>query len=134
MKVPRSQITPALAKMTLNPAVNAAKLGSAIASYLLSEKRTGELESFMRDLISYRADHGIIELTAVSAHKIDDEVRAEIERRVRQLYPQVRHIIINERIDPELIGGVRLELVNQQLDLTVRGKLNQFKKLTVIER
>lgn len=134
MKTPRSQIAPVLAKLSLQPSASEKRLSQEVAAYLLDENRTGELDSLLRDVIAFRAEHGIVEVTAVSAHELSPEVRKDIERQVRELYPSAKEIIINERIDQEQIGGVRLELVGRQLDLTVRGKLNRFKELTAVER
>ena len=49
---------------------------------------------------------------------------------MRELYPNAKQIIITPEQDAKAVGGIRLELANQQLDLTVRGKLNLFKQLT----
>lgn len=124
----RSELVPVLIK--LSSKLTAKKFSSEVASYLLDNNLTSELDSLTRDLISYRAQNGIVELTAVSAHQLSADALKEINRRVKQHYPNAKHIIVNQRIDADQIGGVRLELPGQQLDLSVRGKLNQFKQLT----
>ena len=127
-KLPRHELAKVLASKLADVPVK--KLGEAIAAYLLTEGRTGELDSLLRDIQQYRTDQGTVEVTAVSAHELSPQVRKDIETQVRQLYPAARHIIISPQLDADAIGGVRLELANQQLDLTVRGKLNRFKQLT----
>ncbi len=132
MKTPRNQITPVIAQMAQTTPVQ--DLSREVAAYLLGENRTGELDSLLRDVVAYRAAEGIVEVTAVSAHEITDEVKQEIEQLVREQFTDVTNIIINQRIDASLVGGVRLELVDRQLDLTIRNKLNRFKELTSTER
>lgn len=127
MKTPRSQITPAIADMTLKVS-NTKKLSRDIAAYLLDEGRTGELDSLMRDLVSYRADKGIVEVNVVSARELSSANKRDIEKLVRAEFKHAKHVLVNERVDTSLIGGARLELVDRQLDLTVRSKLNQFKE------
>lgn len=134
MKIPRSQITPVLTNLSMKSDTNVQNLAREIAAYLLDENRTGELDSLLRDVIEMRAERGIVEITAVSAHELSAVVRSDIERQVRDQYPDAKDIIINERIDPTMVGGVRLELIDRQLDLTVRSKLNHFKALTAAER
>lgn len=134
MKTPRNQIVPVLSKLSLQPSANGKKLGREIAAYLLDENRTGELDSLLRDLVARRAEQGVVEVTTVSAHELSSATRQDIERQVRERYPNAKKVILNERVDPEQVGGVRLELVDSQLDLTVRSKLNQFKELTAVER
>lgn len=128
MRVPRNELVPILDKLSAK--LPAKKYADEVASYLLANNRTGELDSLARDLVTYRAEKGVVEVTAVSAHKLTGEALKEVRQKVKQLYPAAKRIIINQRIDVEQVGGVRLELPDQQLDLSVRGKLNQFKQLT----
>lgn len=134
MKTPRSQIAPIIGDWSLRQGTDMKHLSQEVAAYLLDENRTGELDSLMRDVISYRADKGIVEVTAVSVHSVSEKIKRDIERLVREQFPGANKIIINERIDTETIGGMRLELVGQQLDMSVRNKLNRFKELTAVER
>lgn len=128
MKVPRSELVDILAKLSKD--MPAKKFAAAVASYLLSENRTGELDSLARDLVDHRVKNGIVEVTAVSARKLTPAAFKEVKAKVKQLYPSARQIIINERVDEWQVGGVRLELPGRQLDLTLRNKLNKFKQLT----
>lgn len=127
-KLPRHDLAAVLSEKLL--ALPEKRLAGEVAAYLLSEGRTGELEPLLRDIQQYRAEHGVVEVTAVSARELSAQVRRDIEDRVRELYPAAKHIITSSRLDTDAIGGVRIELANQQLDLTVRGKLNRFKQLT----
>ncbi|HEX4774427.1 MAG TPA: F0F1 ATP synthase subunit delta, partial [Candidatus Saccharimonadales bacterium] len=59
------------------------------------------------------------------------EIKTEIERQARRLYPGAKRVMVSEEHDPEVIGGVRLSLADRQWDLSVEAKLNQFKQLTM---
>lgn len=128
MKTPRTVIASIIAAKLGR--VPTADLSREVAAYLLDENRMGELDSLLRDISERRVLEGVVEVTAVSAHSLSDSVHHDIESRMRQLYPAVKEVIINEQLDPEVVGGVRLELANQQLDLSIRTKLNKFKQLT----
>ncbi|HET9722204.1 MAG TPA: F0F1 ATP synthase subunit delta [Candidatus Saccharimonadales bacterium] len=128
MKLPRNELVLILAK--LSQELPAKKFAQEVASYLLSENRTGELDSLGRDLVNYRAMSGLVEVTVVSARQLSSAALTEVKSQVKQIYPKARRIIINQRIDEEQIGGLRLELPDRQLDLTLRSKLNQLKQLT----
>ncbi|MEO8105171.1 MAG: F0F1 ATP synthase subunit delta [Candidatus Saccharibacteria bacterium] len=129
MKTPRHVVAIALAKRSMQ-SPDLKGLSGEIAAYLLDERRTGELDSLIRDIMQYRADHGIVEVVAVTAHPLNAAVRVDIEKQVKHLYPAATMVVIAERHDKRVIGGVRLELANQQLDLSVRNKLNHLKQLT----
>jgi F-type H+-transporting ATPase subunit delta len=128
MKVPRDELVPVLVKMSAK--MPAKKFAKEVASYLLDQNRTGELDSLARDLVDYRAGQGVVEVTATSAHQLSASALKEVEQKVKQYYPKASQIIIDQRLDASQIGGVRLELPGRQLDLSLRGKINKFKQLT----
>jgi F0F1-type ATP synthase delta subunit len=116
---------------TLSGRLGDPELARETAAYLIVERRVSEFASLLRDIEQYRADHsGVVELTAVSAHELDTKVVDDIKSKISQAYPGAKDFIINQQLDPSVVGGVRLELANQQLDLSVRNKLNAFKQLT----
>ncbi|HEU5004553.1 MAG TPA: F0F1 ATP synthase subunit delta [Candidatus Saccharimonadales bacterium] len=128
-KISRSELVVILDKLSTK--LPSKKFSREVANYLLSEKRTGELDSLARELINYRAEKGVVEVTAVSARALSSTAVSEVKQKVKQLYPGARQIIINQRIDDSQIGGVRLEFPDKQLDLTLRSKINKFKQQTV---
>jgi F0F1-type ATP synthase delta subunit len=132
MKVPRNELVPVIAE--LSDKLPAKKLINEVAGYLLDANRTSELDSIARDLVDYRAEHGIVEVTAVSAHKLTESAIKEVKSKVKQIYPNARKIIINQQIDVAQIGGVRLEFPGRQLDLSLRAKVNKFKQLTAVNK
>lgn len=132
-KLPRYEVARILAERTLGR-IDTGEFSQRVAAYLLSEGRTAELEPLLRDIMQYRADHGIVEVIAVSAHPLTDAVRADIERQVQAAFPAAKKIIISEELQDDVVGGIRLELPNQQMDLTVRAQLSRFKQLTTAVR
>jgi F0F1-type ATP synthase delta subunit len=131
MKARRTRIAQLIADRTLNKGASK-QLSKEIAAYLLSERRTQELNSVLRDVQADWAEAGHVEVIATSAHPLTAEVKANITKQVKSLYPDAKSIVVTEAHDPEIIGGVRLALANQQLDLSVEAKLNKFKQLTAV--
>ncbi|MEI8338666.1 MAG: F0F1 ATP synthase subunit delta [bacterium] len=128
MKAPRSAIAKVI-NQKLDKA-DSKKAAEDIAGYLLAEKRVGELDSLMRDLQQIRSDQGAVEVNALSAHELDQNSINEIKTLIKTKFPGTNQIIINKIIDNDVVGGVRLVMANQQLDLTIRYKLSKFKQLT----
>mgnify|MGYP001004945933 CR=1 FL=1 len=129
MKTPRTDISNTISSRTLK-GEDPVKLGREVAAYLLKERRVNELDSIMRDVQADRAEAGIVEVIASSAHRLDQPTKDDIARQIKSIYPNAKQVIVTESPDPEVIGGVRLSLANQQLDLSVEAKLNKFKQLT----
>jgi len=128
MKQPRTKIARVIAERTLKSGVSK-KFSNEVAAYLLSEGRVNELDSVLRDVQADWAEAGHVEVLAASAHELTSAVKADITKQVKRLHPDAKRIIVTEVRDPAVIGGVRLSLANQQLDLSVQAKLNRFKQL-----
>ncbi len=111
----------------LEQGVSISKLSQQLAAYLLSQKRTSELEPLVRDIADIRAEKGIAEVTAVSARQLNDSVKAEVKKLSQQAYPQAKHFIINEEIKPEIVGGIIVSTGDIELDLSVHGRLKKLK-------
>ena len=129
MKTPRVRIASTIADQTLSEGASK-EYAREVAAYLLSEDRVDELESLLRDIQADWAERGYVEVLARSAHPITEEVRSDIADRIRPLFPASDTIRVTDIIDSSVIGGVRIQLADRQLDLSVEAKLNTFKQLT----
>lgn len=130
MKTPRSAMAKVIAYKTRTQ--SSKTLANDVAKYLLSEKRVADLDSLMRDIQQLRADDGHIEVTALSSHELSPKSLSDIKSVIKKHYPHTKSVHINQVIDQNVVGGVRLILANEQLDLSVRYKLSKFKQLTAI--
>lgn len=105
-------------------------LAREIAAYLLDTRQSADLDSLLRDVMEYRARHGVVEAVAVSAHEITDATVKGIEEILKREHPKAKSVRVIRRLDPSVVGGVRVELANEQLDLSVKDRLDTFKRLT----
>lgn len=99
-----------------------------LAAYLVESKRTKEAELVVRDIERQLAVEGTVIGTVVSARKLTKSALGDVETLIRHHYGETATVVLRERIDPSLIGGIRLELPDRQLDASVKAKLE---KLTV---
>lgn len=129
MKTPRAQLARLIAKTTLTS--QSTDIAKEVAAYLLEEGRTQELDSILREVQADWAKQGYVEVIATSAHELTPEARKAIEAEACRLYPDAKKIVITSRLQPDVIGGVRLQIIDHQLDLTTRGQLQKFKMLAV---
>ncbi len=129
MAISRQDLASVIGEKTLS-ITDANKLATTIAAYLLEEQRTSELESLIRDIMQYRLDHGIVEAKVVSAHDLPSEIVNDVKLILNQEFPKATRIDIDTELDPAVVGGIRIELPNEQLDMTIEAKLDTFKRLT----
>ena len=102
------------------------KLSDEVAAYLVANRRTSELDGVMREVARLRqARDGVTEVTVTSARQLNDATT----RTIKQLLGSDK-LTINQVVDAEVLGGVRLETSEMLLDLTVRNRLNRLKAAT----
>lgn len=100
-------------------------LASAIAYYLVAEHQTRNIDRILREVERLRLlRDGQLEVTVTSARPLSAAVKNEITK----LF-DAEHKILLERQDPGLIGGVNIQAMDNWLDLSVRGKLEQLKSV-----
>src|SRR6202165_2031602 len=111
---------------------NSAKkdLALEVAAYLLATKQVAQLESLLRDVMTIREQQGHVEATVTSAHDLSAEIRKEIEQLIKAQNPAAKTVDVQPASDTSVVGGLKIRLAHQQLDMTIRAKLNTFKRLT----
>lgn len=127
MKIKRQTLAEVIDRLAKK--VPAKKLANEVAAYLLSEGRTKELDALMRDITQLRARSGIIETEVEIAHELNSGLSGSVKSVIKKLHPNAKQIIINKSINPELIGGVKISLPEEQLDTSIRGKLNKMRQI-----
>jgi F0F1-type ATP synthase delta subunit len=128
MSSSRARLATLVADRTLKKGQVERGFARKIAAYLMDTKHTGELESLIRDVQAKWAEAGYLNVVSESAHPLTAQNRSDIARVVKRYYPAVKKVNVSETLEADQVGGVRLNMPEQQLDLSLEGKLNQFKQ------
>ena len=93
---------------------------------ILSERgHFGELSGILEE---YRARHyeasGILEVKAVSAVPLRDAQRDKLTQKLREKTGKT--ILLREKVDPSVLGGLRLETAGKSMDGTVAGEIRRL--------
>ena len=75
----------------------------------------------------YNKDNGIVPVTAYTAVALSDELRRKLTAKLSTVTGKT--IELDCRIDPETLGGVRLDFDGKQVDGTVRRRLEDIRGL-----
>jgi F-type H+-transporting ATPase subunit delta len=76
-------------------------------------------------VIQYRQHQDIDKATVITPFVLTPEMREEFISRITQMTG--RKVDLEERTDPELIGGYLLRIGDQQLDNSIKGKLSELR-------
>lgn len=114
---------------SLSVDMSSTRLSKVLASYLARERRTGELDAILREVSRQReVEDGVLEVDLTSAFPLSEGNKRELTKSV-----DAKKVVVNETIDKNVIGGVRMETSISVLDLTVRNRLNRLKQGVVKE-
>jgi F-type H+-transporting ATPase subunit delta len=95
---------------------------------LLADKgRSGQLEEITREFERLVAEEeGIVRGELTTAVELSDEEAGELLQQVEQA--SGRKVEATRNVDPELIGGIVLQVGSHRLDASVRGRLERLRR------
>ena len=71
--------------------------------------------------VRYNAAHGILEATAISAVALTGEQTARLQEKLEAVTG--KQIDLKTKVDPAVLGGIRLDIEGTELDGTVQNRL-----------
>ena len=101
---------------------------------LVTEKgRVGELDEIEREFERLvAADEGRLEVELTTAYELSDEEAVAIVRQIEQA--SGRKVEAKRKVDPDLIGGIIVQVGSLRLDASVRGRLNKLRQTLTTRR
>ena len=76
--------------------------------------------------IRYNQAHGILEATAISAVPLTEQQRAALHAKLESLTGKT--IDLQTKVDPAVLGGIRLDIEGTELDGTVQNRLASLRR------
>ena len=98
----------------------------AIAAYLIDSRRLREVELVVRAIEDELAARGTVVAHVATARPLTSELENAIKAIIG-----TKEISITETVNPELIGGVRIETPGKLLDATIKRKLLALRQAKV---
>ena len=77
--------------------------------------------------IRYNADHNILPVTAVTAVALNEEQASRLQEKLEKLTEKT--VELTNRIDPDVLGGVRLDFDGKCMDDTLAHRLDSIRNL-----
>ncbi len=76
---------------------------------------------------SYNEDHGIAEALVTTAVSLDDKQLTLLKEKLEKISGKT--ILLKQKTDPGILGGVRVDLEGQLFDGSVKGRLSELRKI-----
>ena len=94
---------------------------------LVDKGRTGQLEEIAREFERLVAEHeGIVHAELTTAVELSDAEARDLLARIED--STGRKVEATRKVDPDLIGGIVLQVGSYRLDGSVRGRLNRLRR------
>ncbi len=108
--------------------------GDALHPYLLNFLKILTERGILREFRAcekcyrglYNEAHGITEANVVSAVDLDPEQQEKLKKRLEEM--SGKKVILRVRTDPQVLGGIRVEMEGKLYDGTVRGRLSDLRR------
>ncbi len=127
MKVSRRVLARFVAQAIADSSVkDREKLIKELAAYVVEHKLQGQIELILADISANLSRLGHIEASVTSARPLTDVLRTEMIAYVRRV-ENAKSVVLQESVDPSLIGGVIVETPNQRLDSSLATKLKRLR-------
>jgi F-type H+-transporting ATPase subunit delta len=97
-----------------------------LLNILVEKRREPLLDNIVEEFDQYVDQHeGRVQAGVVTARKLDPELLAALQAALEQRTK--KEIVLTETVDPEVIGGLRVNIGDRVLDGTVRRSLQEMR-------
>lgn len=95
--------------------------------FLARKKRLYSLKEILTDFLKlYQADRNILEVKVTSRSALDKLQLSAVTQHLKlKLRKEIEPICF---VDPEMIGGIKVQIGDEVLDYSIRAQLNRFKE------
>ncbi len=98
-------------------------VADALASYLVAERRSKDIDLVMRDVQALRQKQDSVqEVMVTSVDELSSSTRTALAQKLGS-----QKTIFNYQTDPNVVAGAQVRGLDWQLDMSVDSKLNKLK-------
>ena len=93
---------------------------------LLGKKK--EILEALENIIN--KENGTIKVKIHSAKILKEETKKEIDEFIKKKY-KIKEVILEEKVDPKLLDGIKLEIGDEVMDTTLKGRIHQLQNYLI---
>jgi F-type H+-transporting ATPase subunit delta len=87
--------------------------------------KSGEILSQLGKIVNQ--DEGRIIAKVSSVEPLKHQMKTNLEHALKKRYG-AEHVVLTESIDPSLIGGLKVEVNNEVIDLSIKNKIKKLQE------
>ncbi len=101
-------------------------ISNKLAGFLLQERRTRDAIALFRAIEKELSDRGSDQIVITGAYSLPESVKQRLAKVLGAKNP-----VFTGVIEQNVVGGVKARMGEKQVDLTIRDRLDRFKKRVI---
>ena len=111
---------------TLND-IDAFFVGKSFASFLHKKNLLSSFDKIVSEYRNlYNKKHNIVEATVTLTDRLPEKTRIHLRESLKKKY-KAREVHILEKVDERLIGGLKIKVADEVIDMTIKNYLTELK-------
>jgi len=98
----------------------------SLAAYVVEHRMKADIELIVADILRNLAAHGHVVATITTAHPLDTSLKQAVVEYVARI-ESASDVVITERVDTALLGGVIIETPRRRYDASLSTKLKRLR-------
>lgn len=99
-----------------------------LAAYLVTTRRTKEVDVLIRDITYYLAEYGTLLTSVTSAFELSDTLKKSVKQFIKAS-TGAKKIVLEEHSDPSVLGGLKIAIPGKEYDNTIAAQLTTLRTL-----
>lgn len=123
-----NEIARSIYEVSLNKEVDQNTFAKNVINFLKKRKLISKSKLIFKHLDKIiNTENSLLEVRLISAYPLTEKDKKSIAIELKKIY-QVSSVIFESKIDMRLVGGFRLEIGEEIIDLSISNKLQKLQK------
>ncbi len=123
-----NEIARSIYEVSLNKEVDQNTFAKNVINFLKKRKLISKSKLIFKHLDKIiNTENSLLEVRLISAYPLTEKDKKSIATELKKIY-QVSSVIFESKIDMRLVGGFRLEIGEEIIDLSISNKLQKLQK------
>ena len=97
-----------------------------LAAYLLQYRRSGDIDTIVRDIAYQLTEAGFVEAEVTVAHDLTKATEKAVAELVKN-QTGAQNVVVTTTVDESVLGGVKIQTPGRELDATVAHQLHTLR-------
>lgn len=120
--------------LSIKDGENKSDFSNKVISFLAHRRLLNKSEDILKRLnrIINKEDE-VIEVVVTSAVKLDEKIKKNLAQTLKDKY-KMKGVVFVEKVDGKMLGGLRLEINDEVIDLTLKNRVSKLQEYLIKQK